>query len=217
MISAAEQSAIEAALSALVGEGAKISEPLAAEGYKKRDVLARYELPAQVGCEGCLPEEELALNPGCKTHGVVYAILESSQAKILALPLKESGCEQRVLQWGIEDNVVVLEAVYSRVVERGSAAAGKVGRPLEIARSQVAAVTRLFQLEGQGLSEPGLELQLAQWRARPGKTREPPVRSSLLVGNYHSPMVIQLLPCLDPWSEEACNDYVRRRKVIDVP
>lgn len=196
--------AIKGVLDEQLKTSVEVSLPLADENDARRHAYVIYEHAAVPDCEGCPTKAELALNPGCKAYGIAFATFTSGAPTVAAKPLRGSGCELEVVNWVI-DRAMMLEGVTSNVRkwDRGRE------EPIVISRRQhVAAWSPSDELE-----EPSLTLELAQWQWRRG-TDDPPVRSSAFLHEANgSILLVELLPCSDPWSDEACDDYVRKRKV----
>lgn len=69
----------------------------------------------------------------------------------------------------------------------------------------------------EGICKEALALELDRWQVPAGRARERPARSSAWVHMvFGHPVVVQLLPCYDPWSDEACDDYLRKRVVHEL-
>lgn len=210
-----ELRAIEGALHKLLQTEVKVSRPVIDEEDRRTDrssgrqVYVLYEHAAVADCEGCPTADELAQNPGCKAYGLASAKLGQGEPAVVALPMKEMSCELEVLQWFVAE-LALFEGVATKVVERR----GKKGKPATRSRHQRLVVWKDPSEHEDGISEEALALELDHWQVRPG-ARERPVRTSAVLHEFTPGelVVVELLPCYDPWLDEACDDYVRKRVV----
>lgn len=201
----------------------------------QQEVYALYEYPLYAGCTSATPPptcpapEEVALNPACRAYGLVHAHFpgaaqtDGKGSSIQLMPLAEAGCNLQLRHWfvarvdGDAQLDAYLEVVSSQVVSK------EPGRK----RPQVTAEHQqlLYLWSGQAPddevdAEPSFFLDLATWTVEQWRQREPPVRESIVLfkelgsaSGVRALDFIQLLPCLDPWSDEACDPELRQRKV----
>ncbi|MBK7538000.1 MAG: hypothetical protein IPI49_22035 [Myxococcales bacterium] len=188
----------------------------------------------------CPTPEEVALNPACRAHGIVHARFPGAAQpggqgpSVQLMPLAEAGCDLRLRHWfvaklDVDDQLdAYLEVVSSRVASK------KPGPK----RPQVTTEHRQLLYLWSGGSpddgdgdddgdddanvdvEPSFFLDLATWSVERWREREPPVRESIVLfrdlarpAGVRALDFIQLLPCLDPWSDEACDPDLRQREV----
>lgn len=208
--------AIEAELGKQLETTVRVFEPFADERKEERHTFVIYEHAATADCDDCPTEAELTLNPGCSAYGVAYATFSRSAPTVTARPLNGGGCTLELVGWEVLERWVTLEVVSSKVQKWDR----KRKEPVLTSRRQHIAVWS-FGDESEDSSrapslEPSLALELAQWPSRRG-TPEPPVRPSAFLHEVNGGLVlVELLPCSDPWSDEACDAYVRKRKVHEV-
>ncbi|MEZ4360104.1 MAG: hypothetical protein R3B48_07985 [Kofleriaceae bacterium] len=202
--------AIEGVLGEQLGTSVEVSAPQVNQRDEARHAYVIYEHEAVSGCEGCPTKAELALNPDCKAYGIAYAKFAGSAPTVVAQPLREVGCELELVTW-VVDEAMLLEVVSSNVRKWDR----KAEEPVLTARRQRAFAWRWAWTTAEDLREPPVTLELAQWQSRRG-TEDPPVRASAFLYEANGIKLVELLPCLDPWSDEACSDDVRRRNVHDL-
>lgn len=218
-----ELRAIEGALHKLLETEVEVSQPVINEEDRRTDrssgrqVYVLYEHAAVADCEGCPTAEELAQNPGCRAYGLASAKLGQGEPAVVALPMKEVSCELEVLQWFVGQHqhgseFVLFEGVASKVVERR----GTKGKPVTRSRHQRLVVWTDPSAHEDGIATEALALELDRWQVQQ-RARERPVRNSAFVHTvFGRSVVVQLLPCYDPWSDEACDDYIRKRVVHEL-
>lgn len=218
-----ELRAIEGALHKLLETEVEVSQPVINEEDRRADpssgrqVYVLYEHAAVADCEGCPTAEELAQNPGCKAYGMASAKLGQGEPAVVALPMKEVSCELEVLQWFVgqhqdDSEFVLFEGVASKVVERR----GKKGKPVTRSRHHRLVVWTDPSAHEDGIATEALALEVDRWQVQQG-ARERPVRNSAFIHTvFGRAVVVQLLPCYDPWADEACDDYIRKRVVHEL-
>lgn len=216
-ISEEQQRSIERALTELLGAPTTVQHPIAVQPEgKPLAAYLLYEHAASVGPT----KDELALNPGCKEHGVAFAQARGDELEVVAMPLATGGCDLRVRHWfvanvgGSEAHAdAFLEVVASKVTARRPS---KKGKQVTTLRKQVLAIWENPTNHTDGIAEPTFSLDVDQWESQPWRSRERPALDSVLLSRAGSTMrIVHLLPCYDPWTYEACNADLRKRKVYE--
>lgn len=214
-ISDEQQRSIERALTELLGAPTTVQHPIAVQPEgKPLAAYLLYEHAASVGPT----KDELALNPGCKEHGVAFAQAREEKLEVVAMPLATGGCDLRVRHWfvanvgGSEAHAdAFLEVVSSKVTARRPS---KKGKQVTTLRKQVLAIWENPTNHTDGIAEPTFTLDVDEWESQPWRSRERPALDSVLLSRAGSVMrIVHLLPCYDPWTPEACNSDLRKRKV----
>ncbi len=214
-ISAEQQRSIERALTELLGAPTTVQHPIAVQPEgKPLAAYLLYEHAASVGPT----KDELALNPGCKEHGVAFAQASGDELEVVAMPLATGGCDLRVRHWFVahvggndEHADAFLEVVASKVTARRPS---KKGKQVTTLRKQVLAIWENPTNHTDNIAEPTFSLDVDQWESQPWRSRERPALDSILLSRAGSTMrIVHLLPCYDPWTHEACNSDLRKRKV----
>jgi hypothetical protein len=198
-----------------------------------QDVYALYQYRLYAGCaEGpsrpadCPPAEEVALNPDCRAYGILHAHFDGGtggELDLVLMPLAEAACDLQIRHWFVarlDGNAQLdayLEVVSSQVVSR------EVGGKKPKVTTEHRQLLYLWSGEAPpngADAEPSFFLELAKWTVERWHQREPPVRESIVLfrglqspGDYRALDLIHLLPCLDPWSDAACDPELRRRQV----
>lgn len=218
-LSAAERAAAERALAAVLGTKATLQHPIAVQVKDKpREVFALYERDADTGCAGCPSEEERALNPRCKSHGIAHLTFEGDALAAVAMPLDTGGCDLRVRHWFVA-NIggdaahvdALLEVVASKVALRRKA---KKREQSAWSRAQRLFVWEKPEDNEAGLAKPTFSAEIDQWTDAPWRGRERPVLDSVLLQRRDEvTRFVILLPCYDPWTAEACNADLRKRSI----
>lgn len=238
----ARRKQIEAALAKQLGMPVTLRDPLEAD---KGAVYAIYEHAQEQRCAdtgegakrpaGCPPAEAMALNPGCRGYGLVYAKAAAAdkEPEVEVSPLDTGACDLEIRAWSIatRGNQPVLEEVTLEILatyvskrEVAPPSEGKKEAQEEELRTSVTK-QQLFYLwnaiprEAQSEPERMFSLDVASWTAEPWRTPEPPVLDSVIVGNPedgHPLKIVHLLPCYDPWSERACAPEIRKREVYEI-
>lgn len=184
----------------------------------------------------CPPAEAMTYNPDCKGHGLVHARFDGEDAKkppkLSHVTLEFTGCELKLRHWfaasrkdGRRDAEVVrddlvLEVVASYVAEREPAPADAEGDKADAAPPRDS-IHRQQHLTLWGPNEKEDEAdwfseELASWTAETWRIPEPRVLDSFLlheIGPFPQLAIVQLLPCHDPTSDDACATELRKRSV----
>lgn len=200
----------------------------------EQQVFALYEYRLYRGCGGsprpshCPAPEEVELNPSCRAYGIVHARFPSAARaaeqgrSIHLMPLSDAACDLQIRHWFVahldanEQLDAYLEVVSSQVLNK------EPGRK----RPQITTEHRqlLYLWSGESEddetdAEPSFFLDLGTWTVERWRQREPPVRESVVLFNglqsgsgRRGLDFIQLLPCLDPWTDDACDPELRQRK-----
>lgn len=201
----------------------------------QQEVYALYEYPRYHRCtseappETCPSPEEVALNPACRGHGLVHATFpDAEQADgegdgLQLMPLAEAGCELELRHWfvaRVDDDAQLdayLEVVSSRVASKEP---GRKRPQVTLEHRQLLYLWSGEASDEEADAEPSLFLDLGTWTVEQWRQREPPVRESIvLFKGLYSAMgnrtldFVQLLPCLDPWSDKACDPELRQRTI----
>lgn len=194
-----------------------------------------YEYLLYSGCDEaprpshCPAPEKVALNPACRAYGIVHARFpDAARAtdegrSLHLMPLTDAACDLR-LRHGfvarLDDNDQLdanLEVVSSQVVSQ------EPGRKRPKVTTEHRQLLYLWSGDSEDPktdAEPSFFLDLGAWTVERWHQREPPARESILLfkeledGNGpHQLDFIQLLPCLDPSSDDACDPELRQRKL----